>query len=81
MIVRGEKGARKTTPEPERAPRFPTRLRQVETGQIDQTGAPGKGFRRPADERRGCTAEDEEPRRVVGPIDEHAEGLEQCRLA
>ena len=79
-VVRGQERARKTASEPERAPRFRLGLLQIETGQFDQAHPAGERFRGPADEGRRRTAEHEEPRRVVGPIDEHPKRLEERRL-
>ena len=79
--MRREIRARKAAPEPEGAPGFRSCLGQVEPRELDQTHAAGEGFRDPAHQRRRCTAEHQKPRRIAGPIDEHAKRLEQRRLA
>ena len=80
-IVRREESPGEAAPEPECAPRFRTGLRQIEAGEVDQSHAPGEGFRYPAHERWRCAAEHEKTPRIVGPIREHAQGLEERRLA
>ena len=80
-VVRGEICTREAAAEPEGAPRLRRDLRQVEPREIDETHAAGERFRDPPNERRRCAAEHEKPRRIVGPVGEHAKRLEERRFA
>ena len=74
-----EMRARETAPKPEAAPRGRRGLRKTETGNVDKTHATGQRFRNATRERRRDAAQNEKLRRVLGPVDEHAQRFEELR--
>ena len=79
LDVPGEVGAGKSAAQPERPPRVGGHLPQIESGEVNASDAARQRFRHALDEGRRGAAEQQEPRAVVRPIDEHADGLEEGR--
>ena len=72
-IARSEERPREPTPQPADEQRLGTRVLDVEAAELPVGDAPREGFARLAQQLRAGGAEDQEPRRIVRPIEQDAE--------